>query len=131
MNNICAALAASCFITAYATAAHAQSGAPAQSGSTSNHGLVATGKVVDTAQQPQAGVPVEVVGPAAKTLAVTDSKGEWSVYNLPAGTYTARPFHPSKTDDSAMVTFTVKETGFWGHLVGDRSPSRTPTLRID
>jgi len=59
----------------------------AQTEQPSSGGAAATGIVVGPNGQPEVGVPLKVEGPQGKTLAVTDEKGKWSLYNLAPGSY--------------------------------------------
>lgn len=97
-----------------APAANASSIAPA-----------ATGAVVGPGSQPQAGVPVIVEGPMGKTHAFTDSKGNWSLYNLEPGEYHVKAAMGSAADPGNPVVFTVKERGVFGKIFGSEPPAVT------
>jgi hypothetical protein len=103
--------------TSAAPAANASSLAPA-----------ATGKVVGPGSQPQAGVPVIVEGPMGKTHAFTDSKGDWSLYNLEPGEYHVKAAMGSVADPSNPVVFTVKERGVFGKIFGSEPPAVTTSV---
>jgi Carboxypeptidase regulatory-like domain len=105
MKTIALLFAACAFITANSSFVRAQE-SQTKAGS-----LTATGKVIGPTAQPQAGVPVTVQGPSGKTYAITDDKGAWSLYNLPAGKYEVQPFDAYKSNSNSSVTFTVKEKG--------------------
>jgi hypothetical protein len=53
--------------------------------------LSAIGKVMGPTSKPQPGVPLEITGPPGKIYVFTDERGEWHVYNLPAGKYNFKP----------------------------------------
>ena len=90
---------------------HAQAPAPA-----------ATGKVVGASGQPAGGVPLQVQGPAGKTVVFTDTEGQWSLYNLPAGTYTVAPLTKPTASDQP-VEFSVKDKGVVDKLFGGTAPA--------
>jgi hypothetical protein len=85
----------------------------------------ATGAVVGPGSQPQAGVPVIVEGPMGKTHAFTDSKGNWSLYNLEPGEYHVKAAMGSVAEPSDPVVFTVKERGVFGKIFGSEPPAVT------
>jgi hypothetical protein len=118
-------VAASCLCAAAAAQAQT-SAAPADAAA------MARGKVVGPADQPKAGIAVAIQGSQGKTVAVTDSNGTWSIYNLPAGTYTAQILHSAnKATDSDLVSFTVKEKSFWDKLTGgDKAVVSAPALKV-
>lgn len=78
---------------------------------------VATGKVVGPTGQPAAGVPLQVQGPQGKTVVFTDAKGQWSLYNLPAGTYRVAPL-AKPTVTGQPIEFSVKDKGVVDKLFG-------------
>ena len=86
------------------TSGNAQGVAPAPS---------ATGIVVDASKKPLSGVPVQVTGPKGTTFVFTDESGEWSLYNLPAGSYKAQVI-PSSEADSAKFKVDGKPTAAGG-----------------
>ena len=99
--------------------------AAAPAANVSSPAPAATGKVVGPQSQPQAGVPVIIEGPMGKTHAFTDSKGDWSLYNLEPGEYHVKPAITSSTDSGEPVTFTVKERGVFGKIFGSEPPAVT------
>lgn len=103
------------------TAAAQNSAAPAAS--TSVPAPAATGKVVGPQSQPQAGVPVIVQGPMGKTHVFTDSKGNWSLYNLEPGEYHVTA--GMAADPGDPVSFTVKQRGVFSKIFGSEPPSVT------
>jgi hypothetical protein len=76
-----------------------------------------TGKVVGPSGQPAGGVPLQVQGPAGKTVVFTDTQGEWSLYNLPAGDYKVAPLTKPTVIDQP-VKFSVKDKGLVDKLFG-------------
>ena len=84
---------------------------------------VATGKVVEPGGQPVGGgVPLQVQGPAGKTVVFTDPQGKWSLYNLPAGTYKVAPLSgPAAAEQT--VQFSVKDKGLVDKLFGTDTPT--------
>jgi uncharacterized protein (DUF2141 family) len=118
-------IAASCLYAAAAAQAQTSSTAPADAAATA-----AKGKVIGPADQPKAGVPVAIQGSQGKTVAVTDANGTWSLYNLPAGTYTAQVLH-AQNKDTKPVSFTIKEKSFWDRLTGsDKEIVSAPALKM-
>lgn len=111
MSRIRLSLASLLILTTSSLGAWAQSTTPA-----------ATGKVVGPNGQPAAGVPLEVQGPAGKTVVFTDTQGQWSLYNLPAGTYKVAPF-TKPTTSGHPVEFSVKDKGFVGNFFGGATPT--------
>jgi hypothetical protein len=69
--------------------------------------LAATGMVVGADGQPQPGVPLRVQGPQGETLAVTDAKGKWSLYNLAPGLYNVQAV-TKVGNRSAPVRFSIE-----------------------
>jgi uncharacterized protein (DUF2141 family) len=111
-------LTMSVLLIALASAAQAQ---------TSDSNASAKGKVIGPTDQPQAGVPVTIEGPLGKTVAITDKSGTWSIYKLPAGEYKVKAF----SDNSAPVTFTVKETPFWNKVMGGKDAAvYSPDIKV-
>jgi hypothetical protein len=96
-------------------------------------GLAATGLVVGPDGQPQPGVPLTVEGPQGKTLAVTDERGAWSLYNLAPGLYSIQPAVGQKdASRSAPVNFNVKKRSVFDSLIGtEASVYKAPAMRID
>ena len=79
--------------------------------------LAATGKVVGPNGTPVAGAPLQVQGPEGKTVVYTDAKGQWSLYNLPAGTYSVTPLSKTATSHEP-VQFSIKDKGVVDKLFG-------------
>lgn len=85
------------------------------------------GTVVGPSNEPQAGVPVQIEGPPGKTIAVTDNNGTWTLYNLPAGQYQVKAIDAQQT---APVTFSVKEKSFWERVLGSsKNVVSSPEIR--
>jgi hypothetical protein len=122
-GTVCVLFAMQAFAPSIQTAQAQTSVAPAAN--TSSLVPAATGKVVGPGSQPQAGVPVIVEGPMGKTHAFTDSKGDWSLYNLEPGEYHVKAAMDSVADPSNPVAFTVKERGVFGKIFGSEPPSVT------
>jgi Carboxypeptidase regulatory-like domain len=78
----------------------------------------ATGKVVGLSGTPMAGQPLQVQGPQGKTVVYTDAKGQWSLYNLPAGTYSVTPLIKAAPSNQP-VKFSIKDTGVVDKLFGN------------
>jgi hypothetical protein len=106
--------------------AGAQNAAP-PAANTSSLAPAATGRIVGPQSQPQAGVPVIVEGPMGKTHAFTDSKGDWSLYNLEPGEYRVKPAISSAADGEPVM-FTVKERGVFGKIFGSEPPAVTTSV---
>jgi expansin (peptidoglycan-binding protein) len=79
---------------------------------------VAIGKVVGPGGAPVAGAPLQVQGPQGKTVVYTDAKGQWSLYNLPAGTYSVAPLNKTAPSDQP-VQFSIKDKGVIDKLFGN------------
>lgn len=95
-------------------------------------GFSVTGKVIGPGDQPQAGVPVQVEGPLGKTHVFTDANGNWSLYNVPPGTYVVRPLGNTPATQGQATDFTVKETGFFEKLTGgDKKVLYAPEMKLD
>jgi len=78
---------------------------------------VATGKVVGASGAAAVGAPLQVVGPQGKTVVYTDARGQWSLYNLPAGTYSVTPL--GKTPAAHQpVEFSIKDKGLVDKVFG-------------
>lgn len=95
-----------CFLTLTLSnvGAWAQSPAPA-----------VTGKVIGPNGTPVPGAPLQVQGPDGKTVVFTDAKGQWSLYNLPAGNYSVEPL--TKASDQP-AQFAIKDKGLVNKLLG-------------
>lgn len=91
----------------------------------------ATGKVVGPNSKPQAGVPIQVTGPAGKTTAFTDEHGNWSLYNLAPGTYQIKPAAGLTTTTQTPKSFTVQQTGFLGNLLGGSKTYYATEMKLD
>lgn len=109
-----------------AGALHAEMAQPPTQGKSK---LSATGKVVDPAGQPQKGVPVKIEGPLGKTFVFTDSKGVWSLYNLPSGDYRIQMVGPKATDDASLA-FTVKEKT-WMEILRQQPPKKSVLPNVE
>jgi hypothetical protein len=77
----------------------------------------ATGKVVGPDSKPQPGVPIQIIGPQGKTVAFTDAKGTWSLYNLAPGTYEVQPATGTAAGQQP-ISFTVTGKGIIGNIFG-------------
>lgn len=108
-------LSATCLFCAAAipaTALLAASSAVAQSAEV-------TGEVTTQAMEPVPGVPVVINGPEGRSVLFTDKKGRWTLYNAPAGEYSAEAILPD-----SMVTWEPPPAG---DLSGDARPPSPPT----
>lgn len=95
-------------------------------------GAAAQGTVVGPGDKPQAGVPVQIVGPPGQTVAITDKNGTWSVYNLPAGSYKVKTLGWEKATDTQPVTFSVKEKSFWSKITGAVTDViKSPDIKVE
>jgi hypothetical protein len=96
--------------------------------------LNATGVVVGPGGQPQAGVSLRVEGPQGRTLAVTDIKGKWSLYNLAPGSYKVEPVGGEKNGGEA-ITFSVKPKQPWSLWFSQQDKNavayQAPVIKID
>ncbi len=98
---------------------------------TTDSGSSVTGKVIGPGNQPQAGVPVQVEGPLGKTHVFTDANGNWSLYNVPPGTYAVRPVGNTLATQGQATDFTVKEPGFFEKVTGDKKVLYAPEMKLD
>lgn len=91
--------------------------------------LAATGHVVGANGQPQPGVPLRVEGPQGKTLAVTDDKGQWFLYNLAPGSYKVQAVGQK---DGGDASFSVKQRSVVDRLIGRETPVvKAPAITLD
>ncbi len=91
----------------------------------------AVGQVVGSSSKGESGVPVEIAGPKGKTYALTDENGKWYVYDLPAGTYTARPVVGQKAKQN-QASFTIEETGTFQKWFGEgHKVNEVGTMRVE
>jgi hypothetical protein len=94
--------------------------------------LEVTGQVKTPDEQPVAGVPVLIRGPFGNTVVFTDETGRWTLYQAPAGTYSAKaltqiPAAGAAPSNSAReIPFIVEEK----NLV-DTIFSTSPKLQIE
>ena len=129
MNFPAKALCATAILIALTQMTSAQT--PAPSGDTAG-GTAAKGSVVGPGNTPQAGIPVQIVGPPGQTVAITDKDGTWSVYNLPAGDYKVMPVGTETPNNAKQVTFSVKEKSFWSKFVGSASETvKSPQIKLE
>lgn len=114
-------------------AASAQTPTPTTPATAPSAGSTAAkGTVVDPSDKPQAGVPVQIVGPPGQTVAITDKNGTWSVYNLPPGDYKVKALNAENPNSGKMVTFSVKEQSFWSKLTGSAKDTvKSPQIKLD
>jgi hypothetical protein len=92
----------------------------------------ANGTVIGPGNKPQAGVPVQIVGPPGQTVAITDKDGKWSVYNLPAGDYKVKMVGADNSANAKQVTFSVKEKSLFNKLIGNATEIVTsPAIHVD
>lgn len=122
---------AAVFLAALTSIAGAQAQSPATTkdatGVTSAKGIV-----VGPNNTPQAGVPVQIVGPPGQTVAITDKEGKWSVYNLPAGDYKVKMIGPTNSSTTKQVGFSVKEPSFFDKWLGGTSGTVTsPAIEVE
>jgi hypothetical protein len=93
--------------------------------------MSAKGQVIGPSNEPQAGVPVQIIGPPGKTIAITDKSGTWSLYNLPAGDYQVKMVGSDASNTDA-VSFSVKAPTFWDKVTGGKDGSIvSPALKLD
>lgn len=89
----------------------------------------ATGTVVSPSGTPAANVPLQVQGPEGKTVVFTDSQGQWSLYNLPAGKYQVAPVSKSPNTEQA-VQFTIQDKGVFSKFVGSATTQSTSEIKL-
>lgn len=127
MKRAAPMLCAAGLVIALASAAIAQTQTQPMSGD-----AAVKGTVVGPSNMPQAGIPVQIVGPPGKTVAITDKNGNWSVYNLPAGDYKVQALGADKTSNANQVTFSVKETPFWRKFTGSATEIvNSPQIKLE
>jgi hypothetical protein len=61
-----------------------------------------SGQVNTPDQKPAAGIPVIIKGPVGNTVVFTDQTGRWTLYEAPAGQYSAKPM--VKPPDAPQIT---------------------------
>jgi hypothetical protein len=128
-------LATSLFVLAAAIAPAATALAqatPQMQAAPNADGAAAQGIVVGPGDKPQAGVPVQIIGPPGQTVAITDKNGTWSVYNLPAGNYKVKPLSGEQTTATQPVTFSVKEKTFFEKITGSvKDVIKSPDIKVE
>jgi hypothetical protein len=93
--------------------------------------MSAKGQVIGPSNEPQAGVPVQIIGPPGKTIAITDKNGTWSLYNLPAGDYQGKMVGSDASKTSPAVNFSIKAPTFWDKVTsGKESSVVSPALKL-
>ncbi|MCJ7993312.1 carboxypeptidase regulatory-like domain-containing protein [Rhizobium cremeum] len=83
-----------------------------------------TGVVKTPDQQPIAGVPVIVDGPAGQSVVFTDKSGRWTLYDAPAGNYSATTAIPNSNARTASVPFEIENKGFFSGFATDGSKTK-------
>jgi len=131
MKHATPVIRAAVILAALSSIAGAQTQSPATTKDAT--GVVAAkGIVVGPNNTPQAGVPVQIVGPPGQTVAVTDKEGKWSVYNLPAGDYKVKTIGPANSSMTNQVGFSVKEPSFFDKWFGGAGGTVTsPAIEME
>ncbi|MBD2864952.1 hemoblobin-interacting domain-containing protein [Paenibacillus oceani] len=81
-----------------------------------------TGAVYDPYGNPLAGVPVRLIGPSARSEAVTDEAGSFSIANVPAGYYRVKASRMAGSGMSALFKVEAAQTAVTTVTVIDTSP---------
>lgn len=85
---------------------------------------VVTGQVKNETNQPVAGVPVIVEGQGGNTVVFTDKAGQWTLYGVAPGSYSAKALPTAPAEASAptgqteqkSVEFQVQQRSFFERL---------------